>query len=176
MFLYLKRSCMVLILGILFPSITGCVSSVMESRRGPIVREPEILHKSVELIPFVNASITKIQFFESGRSDMELRRKRIYQGRFAQATTRTVYTEIHLEHPQVQKRIYFPVTLVCSRVGGTIFRIEEYEGRIKPGWSSSDHWIGVGYHRPGKWDAGIYKVDIYMNGDKVATSYFEIYL
>ena len=136
---------------------------------------PKIFHKSVELTPSVNASITKIQFFESGRSDMELRRKRIYQGRFAQETTRTIYTEIRLAHPQVQKRTDFPVTLVCSRADGTTFRIEEYSGRIKPGWASSDHWIGVGYHRPGKWDADIYKVDIYMNGDKVATSYFEIY-
>jgi hypothetical protein len=166
---------MPLILGVLFLSTTGCISSVTEPGTRFVVPESTIFHKSVALHPAVSATIRKIQFFDSGRSDMELRRKRIYQGRFAQETTRTIYTEIHLEYPQVRKRIDFPITLVCSRADGTTFRIEEYTGRIKPGWSSSDHWIGVGYHRPGKWDAGIYKVDIYVNGGKVATSYFEIY-
>lgn len=175
MFFHLKRSCMVLILGVLFLSVPGCGSSVTESGTGFVVPESTVLPKDVELLPSVDASITKVQFFESGRSDMELRRKRIYQTRFAQETARTIYTEIRLEHSPVEKRTDFPVTLVCSRADGTIFRIEEYEGRIKPGWSSSVHWIGLGYHRPGKWDAGIYKVDIYINGDKVITSYFEIY-
>ncbi len=175
MFFGLKRSCMLLTLGVLFLSTTGCVSLAGGSRTGAFVPEPKIFHQSIELIPSVNATIKKIQFFESGRSDMELRRKRIYQGRFAQATTRTIYTEVRLEHPQVRKRIDFPVTLVCSRADGTTFRIEEYEGRIKKGWSSTDHWIGVGYHRPGKWDAGLYKIDIYINGDKVVSGYFEIY-
>jgi len=166
---------MLLILGVLFSSTTGCSSSVTETRTAPSVPEPKILHDNVELIPSLNARVTKIRFFESGRSDMELRQKRTYQSRFAQATTRTVYTEIHLEYPQSRRRIYFAITLVCSRGNGATFRIEEYEGRIEADWTSSDHWIGVGYHSAGDWDAGAYKVDVHINGEKVATGSFEIY-
>jgi hypothetical protein len=174
MSLGLKRSCLLLIFGVLFPSITGCVSSVPRSRTA---RMPElkIYQQSVQLVPSVSGSITQIRFFESGRSEIELRRKKVYQNRFAQATTRTIYTEIRLEHPQVQGQIEFPITLVVNRADGTTFRIEKYTARLKEGWSNSDHWIGVGYHRPGKWDAGIYNVDVYIKGNKVATSHFEIY-
>ena len=175
MFFSLKRSCTLLVLGVLFASTTGCISSAAESRTVPSAPEPKIFRQSVQLVPSVSASVTKVQFFESGRSDIELRKKRIYQRRFAQAETRTVYTEIHLEHPQVPKRIDFAVTLVVSHANGTIFRIEDYKGRIQPDWASSDHWIGVGHHSPGDWDAGAYKVEIFINGDRVATGSFEIY-
>jgi hypothetical protein len=175
MFFGLKRSCRLLILGLLFSSTTGCSSSITEAQTAPSVPEPKIVQANVELIPSVNARITKIQFFESGRSDVELRKKRTYERRFAQATTRTVYTEIHVEHPQPKKRIDFAITLICSRGNGTTFRIEEYRGRIEPDWTSSDHWIGVGNHSAGDWDAGTYQVDVYISGEKVAAGSFEIY-
>lgn len=175
MFFGLKRSCMLPILGLLFSSTTGCSSSITEPQAVSSVPEPKILHDNVKLIPSVNARVTKIQFFESGRSDIELRKNRVYERRFAQATTRTVYTEVHLEHPQPRKRIDFAITLVCSRENGTTFRIEEYKGRIEADWTSSDHWIGVGHHSAGDWDAGTYQVEVHINGEKVATASFEIY-
>ena len=177
MFFGLKRSCTLLILGLLLPSSTGCSSSVTSASnpQTPSVPEPKIFHDHVELIPSLNARVTKILFFESGRSDIELRQKRIYESRFAQASTRTIYTEIRLEHPQSERRIDFTITLVCTRENGTTFRIEDYKGRLEPGWTSSEHWIGVGNHGPGDWDAGTYQVDVDINGEKVATGSFEIY-
>ncbi len=175
MFFGLKRSCLLLLLGLLFPLTKGCSSSVADPQTVPSVAEPKIFHDNVELMPSLNARVTKIQFFESGRSDLELRKKRIYQSRFLQATTRTVYTEIHLEHPQPRRRIDFTFTLVFSRGNGTTFRIEEYKSRMEADWTSSDHWIGVGHHSPGGWDAGAYKVEVHINGEKVATGSFEIY-
>jgi hypothetical protein len=106
---------------------------------------------------------------------MELRKQRQYQVRFPQSATRTIYTEIHLEHPQLPKRVDFAGSLIVSRPSGTIFRIEEYRGRIESDWTSSYHWIGVGHHSPGNWDPGIYTVEVYIGGNKVATGSFEIY-
>ena len=176
MFFGLKRSCILLILGFMLPSIAGCSSSLTSaSQTTPSVPGPKILHDNVELVPSLTARVTKIQFFESGRSETELRLKRIYEGRFAQTATRTVYTEIRLEYPQPGKRIDFNATLVCFRENGTTFRMEEYRGRIDPDWTSSNYWIGIGNHRPGGWDAGTYKVDVLINGEKIATGSFEIY-
>jgi len=175
MFFGLKRSFSLLILGVLVPSAMGCSSAFTNAQTVPPAAEAKIFRDNVELIPSVNARVTKIQFFESGRYDTELRKKRVYQSRFAQATTRTIYTEIHLEHPQPRRRIDFAITLVCSRGNGTTFRIEEYKSRMEADWTSSDHWIGVGHHRPGRWDAGTYKVEVHINGEKVATGSFEIY-
>jgi hypothetical protein len=139
------------------------------------VPEPKIFHSNVELIPSLNARVTKILFFESNRSDIVLPKKRIYQSRFAQATTRSVYTEIYLEHPQPGRRIDFIITLVYIRENGTTFRIEEYQSRIEADWTSSNHWAGVGNYGPGDWSAGTHKVDVHIKGEKVATGSFEIY-
>lgn len=174
MFFGLKRFRMVVIFGFLFPAM-GCVSSVTGRAADTSLPEPKVFRESVELVPSLNARVAKIQFFESGRSEIEFRKSRVYQNRFAQATTRTVYTEIRFEHPQLRKRIDFAITLVFTRENGTTFRIEEYKGRIEADWTSSNHWIGVGNHRPGDWDAGTYQVDIHINGDRVATGSFEIY-
>jgi hypothetical protein len=171
----LKQACRLLILGLLL-STAGCASFFTSAAQSdPAVAEPKILRDKVELGPSLSARVTKIQFFESGRSETELRQKRVYEGRFLQAAARTVYTEIRLEYPQPGKRIDFNTTLVCFRENGTTFRIEEYRGRIDADWTSSSHWIGIGNHSPGGWDAGIYKVDVLINGDKVATGSFEIY-
>jgi hypothetical protein len=172
----LKRPCRLLILGLLFLSTAGCVSFLTNaSETDPAAAEPKILHDNIELGPSLSARMTKIQFFESGRSDIELRQKRIYEGRFAQAAARTVYTEIRLEYSQPGKKIDFNTTLVCFRENGTTFRIEEYRGRIDADWTSSTHWIGIGNHSAGGWNAGVYKIDVLINGDKVATGSFEIY-
>ncbi|MGH7774980.1 MAG: hypothetical protein ACREQA_22360 [Candidatus Binatia bacterium] len=176
MFFGLKRSSMLLILGLLLPSATGCSSSITNRSEPQTVPEPKIFQSNVELNPSLKARVTKVLFFESGRSDVELRqKKRIYQSRFAQATARSVYTEIHLEHPQPGKRIDFIVTLVYIREDGTTFRIEEYQSRIEADWTSSSHWAGVGDYGPGYWHVGAYKVDVQINGGKVATGSFAIH-
>lgn len=175
MFFALKRSRTLLTLGFLLSSIVGCISPVTQPQTVSSLPEPKILHENVELNPSLNARVTKILFFESGRSDMELRQQRTYQSRFAQATTRTIYTEVRLDYPQPGKRVDFTITLICKRENGTTFRIEESRGRAEADWTSSSHWVGMGNFTPGNWDAGAYKVDVQINGEKVATGSFEIY-
>ncbi len=149
--------------------------NVPEPRTVSSVPEPKILQDQVELSPSLNARVTKVRFFEGERSNLALTLKnRKYQTRFAQATTRTIYTEIHLDHPQPGKVTYFTVTIYILG-NGTRLRSEEFEGRVKADWASSEHWIGVGDFEPGKWRPGTYEVDVYINAEKVATGSFEIY-
>lgn len=173
----LKQTCMLLVLALLLPPMTGCGSSVMktsEPRTVSSVPEPKILQDEIELSRSFNARVTKVRFFEGDRSERAFSKQKKYETRFAQANTRTIYTEIHLDHPQPGKRIYFTATIFIRGNGRTL-RSEEFEGRVKADWSSSAHRIGVGDFEPGKWRVGTYEVDVYINAEKVATGSFEIY-
>ncbi|HZA54619.1 MAG TPA: hypothetical protein VE616_10235 [Candidatus Udaeobacter sp.] len=161
--------------GLLLPLITACSSStVSEGRIVPSVSEAKILREQVNLGPSFKAHVTSIRFFEGDRSKLAFSKERVYQTRFAQAKTRTVYTEIHLDHAGPGAKVYFPITLYFRQNGRTL-RIEEFESRLAPDWTSSDHLVSAGHFEPGKWHVGNYEVDVYIHAEKVATGYFEIY-
>jgi hypothetical protein len=161
--------------GLLLPLITACSSStVSESRIVPSVREAKILREQVNLGPSFKANVTSIRFFEGDRSKLAFSKERVYQTRFAQAKTRTVYTEIHLDHAGPGAKVYFPIALYFRQNGRTL-RIEEFESRLAPDWTSSDHLVSAGHFETGKWHVGNYEVDVYIHAEKVATGYFEIY-
>lgn len=177
MFFNLRPSCALLFVGFLLPSITGCSPSVTGVSEPQTVRslpEFKILQDPMVLGPSLKGRVTTVRFFEGDRSKLAFTKKRTYENRFARASTRTIYTEIHLEHPQPGEKIYFPITLYFRQNGKTL-RIEESEGRLGSDWTSSDQLIGVGDFVPGNWRLGKYEVDVYIIAEKVATGYFEIF-
>jgi len=172
-----KRSCMLLILGLLPTSTIGCSSSVRSSsgaKTAASVPEPQILRDKVESIPSMDAHLTKLTFFGTGPSDIAPVKNPIYKNRFEHAAITTVHPEIHLEYPPPGKRIYFTMT-VHIRENSRTFRIVDYETRIEPDWTSSDHSVGIGVFGPGNWRAGTYEADVYINSEKVAMGRFEVY-
>lgn len=166
-----------LILGLLFVTIQGCGRSVTSvSEPHPVQSGPQfkVLQESVVLSPQLTGRVKSVRFFEGERSAVAFSKKRIYESRFARASTRTIYTEINLEHTRPGKNIYFPITLYFLRNGKTI-RIEEIEGRLEPDWTSSEQVIGAGDFSPGKWRPGTYEVEVYIRAENVAKGFFEIY-
>jgi hypothetical protein len=177
MFFTLGRSRTLLFVGFFFLSANGCGPSIKGTSEPQTVRSVpqfKILQDPIVLAPSLDGHVTAVRFFEGDRSKLAFSKKRFYASRFARASTRTIYTEIHLEHPRPGKRIYFPVTLYFRQNGKTV-RIEEIEGRLRPDWTSSDQLIGAGAFVPGDWSRGNYEVDVYIIAEKVATGYFEIY-
>ena len=173
----LRQTWTLLFVGLLLPSVTGCspaVNGVSESQAKPSASQLKIVRDPIALGPSLNGSVKTVRFFEGDRSRLAMGKNRTYRSRFARATTRTIYTEINLEHPQPGKNIYFPLTLYFLRDGETV-RIEEIEARLEPNWTSSEQVIGAGNFSPGKWRVGKYEVDVYIVAEKVATGYFEIY-
>ncbi|MGH7794084.1 MAG: hypothetical protein ACREQ2_04160 [Candidatus Binatia bacterium] len=173
MFFDLKQSSGLLFVGLFVSSITGC-SATHTLEVAATAGEPKIVEESIALSPSVSARVTKIQFFEGERSKRAFTAERNYETRFATKMTRTVYTEVHLDYPRPETNIYFPITLYFRQNGRTL-RIEEFENRIRPDWTSSSHVIGAGDFDPGKWPVGNYELDVYINAKKAATGYFEIY-
>jgi hypothetical protein len=173
-----KRSYMMLaFLGLLLQLTMGCSSSLRshsEPKTTSTAPESKILYDKVAVIPSLDARLTKLVFFSSGPADVVPLRHPIYESRFQHAATTRVYPEIHLEYPPPGKKIYFTVT-VHIRDNGKTFRIVDYETRIEPDWTSSDHSVGIGVLGPGNWRAGTYEADVYINGEKVAMGSFEVY-
>jgi hypothetical protein len=172
-----KQLYMLLLLGFLLPLTTGCSSSFKsrsESRTAATVPETKILRDKVDVIPSLDASLTKLTFFSSSASDIAPLKNPTYNSRFPHAATNRVYPEIHLEYPRPGKRVYFTMTIHILENQKT-FRIVDYDTRIEPDWTSSDHSVGIGVLGPENWRAGRYEADVYINGDKVAIGYFEVY-
>ena len=173
-----KGSRMPLLLGLLLLTITGCSSALRSSssehKTTASVPEPSILHDKVAVIPSLDARLTKLAFFSTSAADIAPLQKPIYKSRFEHATTTQVYPEIYLEYPPPGKKIYFTMT-VHVRENKKTFRIVDYQTRIEPNWTSSSHSVGVGVFGPGNWRTGTYEADVYINGEKVAMGFFEVY-
>jgi len=174
MFFDLKQSTGLLFVGLFLPVITGCSATQIESRAAAAASEPKIVEEPIALGPSVDGRVTNVQFFEGERSKRAFIADRKYDTRFAANMTRTVYTEINLDYSRPGTRTYFPITLYFRQDGRTL-RIEEFESRINPDWTTSSHVIGAGNFEPGKWPVGNYEVDVFINAKKAATGYFEIY-
>lgn len=172
-----KRSCMLLLLGLLIASTTGCSSSFRsssEAKTASPVPAPTILHDKVGVIPSLDARLTELAFFGSSAADISPLKNPTHKSRFEHTATTRVYPEIHLEYPPPGKKIYFTMT-VHVRENRRTFRIVDYETRIEPDWTSSYHSVGIGVLGPGNWRAGSYEADVYINGEKVAMGSFEVY-
>jgi hypothetical protein len=172
---YSKQSRMLLLAAILLLSIAGCGSlkNAAELKTASSLPEPKIFDK-LETIPSLNARVAKLVFFGTGPADIAPLKSPTYKNRFEHAVTTKVHPEIHLDYGAPGKKVYFTMT-VHIRENGRTFRIVDHESRIEPDWTSSNHSIGIGVFGPGTWHIGTYEADVYINGEKVATGYFEIY-
>jgi len=122
-----KRSCMLLILGLLLTSTTGCSSSVRSSsgaKTAASVPEPQILRDKVESIPSMDAHLTKLTFFGTGPSDIAPVKNPIYKNRFEHAAITTVHPEIHLEYPPPGRE-----TLIGPSGFGVVVKGDSMAGR-----------------------------------------------
>jgi hypothetical protein len=136
--------------------------------------EAKISQEKMSAIPSLDARLTKLVFFSSGPSDIAPVKNPTYRIRFEHEATTRIHPEIHLDHPKPGKRIYFTLT-VHVRENGKTFRIVDYDSRIEPDWTSSNHSVGIGVLGTGNWRVGNYEADIHITGEKIATGYFEVY-
>lgn len=170
----LKRSCL-LLLGLVLLSTLGCGFSFKSTSVSKSASSlPEAKIPNDRAIPPLQARVTKLVFFGSGPSDIAPLKNPIYKSRFDHSATKTVHPEIHLTYPPADKKIYFTVT-VHVRENGKTLRMVDYEGRVEPSWTSSYHSVGIGIMGPGNWRIGRYEADVHINGEKVATGFFEVF-
>jgi hypothetical protein len=139
--------------------------------------EPTTKLLKVESLPSLDARVTALRFFPGGcHSDAPRPQARKYARRFPTGGIRAVYamyTEITLEHPPPERRIYFTLKAVYQSEDTGVLDTQEERTYIPLGQQSSVYWIGsCGYPKR----VGFYMVDVYINEQKVASGSFEMHL
>jgi len=139
----------------------------------PTIVPPKSPTPSGVFVPSLNAYVTDLRFFEGGDDGVPYG-EREYDHQFPKATTRSVWWELDLSYPETQAPVTFEIEAVYYKPDGSEDGHYTDEFHIKAGWSGSVHTSGWGWDEPGKWDPGPYLVEMYVEGDLVASDTFEI--
>ncbi|HLZ18018.1 MAG TPA: caspase domain-containing protein, partial [Smithellaceae bacterium] len=127
-------------------------------------------------IDLLNARVSEVKFFESAY-DAPDKDKRIYRTSFSRTTSRYICWELNLTHPAAGVRKNFTVEhLWFNPYGNEIFR-GSFNSYIAGDWTYSYHNSGYGWREVSTktWVAGTYRVDLYVEGSKIASESFSVY-
>lgn len=125
-------------------------------------------------IPSLQATVTSVKFFESG-IDAVPAEQRVYTTRFPRSTTRLVWWETNLAYPDPGRRIDFSIESFCFGPDGSLLNRQTQNYFIQSPWTSSSHFMGFGGREPGTWAPGVYRVELFVAGQKVAEGTFEVF-
>ncbi|HEU5218545.1 MAG TPA: hypothetical protein VFU23_07790, partial [Gemmatimonadales bacterium] len=124
-------------------------------------------------IPALGARVTRLRFFEGGKTPPALV-DRQYAARFDSAATRSVYAEIGLAYPPAPETVSLRIECGFTAPGGAPAGTATVPVQADAGWELSVHAGGVGGDAPGTWRAGTYAVACRYAGKVIAGGSFEI--
>jgi len=132
--------------------------------------------RGTRAIDSLSASVSEIKFFESPY-DAPDRDKRIYRTSFSRTSSRYICWELNLAHPAPGVRKNFTIEHIWfDPRGNEIFR-GTFDTYIAGDWVNSYHNTGYGWRETSNntWTAGTYRVDLYVEGNKIAGESFKVY-
>jgi hypothetical protein len=142
-------------------------------------------------IPSLNATVTSVKFFEGPNTpNIPPRAGREYGVRFDRSRTRKIFWELNLSHPAPGRRIHYAIetlwhTPTDVNQNGPRQTSNAY---IERDWTHS-YWShglsiiskwkvikpnGEMYRKEEPWGAGTYRLDFYVQGQKIASGSFEM--
>jgi uncharacterized caspase-like protein len=123
----------------------------------------------------INGKTTKVQFFESGYNHPD-KKDRVYRSSFSRTQTRYVNWEIAFEYAPPGRRIDFKIESIWYANGSEIWR-GLCDAYVLADWSNSYSAQGYGWANAGSntWRSGNYRVDLYVEGTKIAVGNFTVY-
>lgn len=116
-------------------------------------------------------SVTQLIFFEKNEDDEPLNST----NRFAKSTSRHIYFELFLIHPTPGRKIDFTINVIYYSSDGNIYGSTDHDSYIEGDWSTSCHELGWGWEDAGNWDVDDYRIDLFIEGKKIASGSFTIY-
>lgn len=134
---------------------------------------PLAAQDSTAAIPALGARVTRMRFFEGGKTLPGVL-ERHYGTRFDSAATRSVYVEIGLAYPPAPKATVARIECGYTAPSGTAAGTAVVDVQADAGWELSVHAGGAGGDAPGGWAAGTYPVACRHGGKVIATGVFEI--
>jgi hypothetical protein len=124
--------------------------------------------------PVPGASLKGIRFYESGPTIPQLN-ERTYQAQFKSRATRFIDWELDVTSPPVASRVAFTIYAAWYSPSGTVITNQTITTAAEAGWTEQAYTSGRGWQRPGFWKRGTYRVDLFVNGSRVASGSFNVY-
>ncbi|MCI0614181.1 tetratricopeptide repeat protein [bacterium] len=130
-------------------------------------RKHEFVHP---YIPSINANINEVKFFESPYSPPP-KDQRQYRMGFDARAARYINWELNLTHNAPGKPVSFKVDSEWFKNGEVFYRYT-VNYSIQADWAYSYNSHG---YSMAPWTQGIYRVDLSIGGQKIASEYFDVY-
>jgi hypothetical protein len=122
----------------------------------------------------LDAHVSGLRFFESVKG-FPPQSSRTYQTRFATRGIEYVNWEIGLEYQAPAQRRDFTIDEVWYCPNGEVCARQAMNAYMEPGWTSSFHADGRGSDAGGSFQPGVYRVELSIAGQPVASGTFEVY-
>jgi len=129
--------------------------------------------------PFVEGIVTHLKFYESGDEWIE---RPQYTNRFLKNQARFINWRIGIEPHKMIGIKDITLTAIYYNPNGSILTTQEisetlFYDKYEYGWDDKIIKVGIGWgwHTPGNWNRGRYKVEIYLKNQLISSGYFEIY-
>ncbi len=121
----------------------------------------------------LNAQAQELVFFESGKETTP-KKTREYSKIFSQQKTRYINYELRLKYPETPNQVDFKIEEIWYGPGEKQFAKNTVNRSIEKGWINSEHASGRGWIEAGHFALGVYRVELYIDGAKIASGSFEI--
>ncbi len=119
-----------------------------------------------------NANVTDLKFYETGS---ESPKQKTYSTRFSSSSSRSINYDLFLKYPVPNRRVEFETSAIYYNADGTVLGRKTRQASIEASWNESNHFDGWGAGTSGSWKPGLYRVDIFVAGKRIASKWFEIY-
>jgi len=125
-------------------------------------------------VPELNVAVAWMKFFEGGYEGVPYG-QRHYAGRFSATSSRYIYWELGFDFPPRQQRQDFKIEGLYYNDRNQMIGRADLDAHIQPEWKGSFHANALGNKVPGFWKPGTYRVELFINGSRVASGSFEVY-
>lgn len=115
----------------------------------------------------------EIKFYEAD-VDGTLKDQRIYHDTFLSAEARFIFWELLIKHKELTEDSDIHLLVIYRGPGGSEKARLNYEATSLAGWSSSAYTWGWGQSEPGSWLPGEHVLELYYQGNMLASRPFHI--
>lgn len=115
----------------------------------------------------------EIKFYEAD-VDGTLKDQRVYRDTFSSAEARFIFWELIIKHKELTQDSDINLLVIYREPGGSEKARLNYEATSLAGWSSSAYTWGWGRSEPGTWLPGEHLLELYYQGNMLASRPFYI--
>jgi hypothetical protein len=124
-------------------------------------------------IPQIHAQIRSLNFYSS-LINGDTKGEHHYSTQFDKNQTGYIYWTIAVKYPAPSQSVDVPLHYLWYRPDGGIFDDETITLKVDSGYTDYIESVWSGWKEPGHWLSGLYRLEIYSEGNLVATGSFEI--